>query len=97
MRYTLSQTEHEVTLEPAVPAVASVVLLVFANFKNWQLQFLVVGTLALIYLYLLRLIRDLDNPFDYAAGYVEGATADVSPHPVLEFRDRLEASLATDG
>jgi phospholipase/carboxylesterase len=27
MRYTLSQTEHEVTLEPAVPAVASVVLL----------------------------------------------------------------------
>ena len=27
MRYTHSQTEHEVTLEPAVPAVASVVLL----------------------------------------------------------------------
>ena len=27
MRYTQRQTEHEVTLEPAAPAVASVVLL----------------------------------------------------------------------
>ena len=75
---------------------ATLVLLVFANFKSWQLQFLVVGTMALIYLYLLNLIRDLDNPFEYAGGYVEGATADVSPHPVLEFRARLEQSLATD-
>jgi hypothetical protein len=75
---------------------ASVVLLVFANFKHWQIQFLVVGTMAFIYLYLLRLIRDLDNPFEYAGGYVEGATADVSPHPVLEFRERLEASLVAD-
>lgn len=75
---------------------ATLVLLIFANFKNWQLQFLVVGTMALIYLYLLRLIRDLDNPFEYAGGYVEGATADVSPHPVLEFRERLEMSLVTE-
>jgi hypothetical protein len=77
--------------------IASIALLVFSNFRNWQVQFLVVGTMALIYLYLLQLIRDLDNPFEYAGGYIEGATADVSPHPVLEFRDRLKASLATDG
>lgn len=74
----------------------SLVLLVFANFRNWQVQFLVVGTMALIYLYLLRLIRDLDDPFEYAAGYVEGRSADVSPHPVLEFRERLEAVLARE-
>jgi hypothetical protein len=42
------------------------------NFKNWQVQFLVVGTMALIYLYLLQLIRDLDNPFEYAEGYAAG-------------------------
>jgi len=76
--------------------IASVVLLVFANFKNWQVQFLVVGTMALIYLYLLQLIRDLDNPFEYAGGYVEGATADVSPHPILELRERLDTNLATE-
>jgi hypothetical protein len=77
--------------------ITSMALLVFSNFRNWQVQFLVVGTLAMIYMYLLRLIRDLDNPFEYEGGFVEGATADVSPHPVLDFRDRLEASLATDG
>jgi hypothetical protein len=74
----------------------TIVLLVFSNFKNWQVQFLIVGTLALIYLYLLRLIRDLDDPFEYAEGYVEGGSADVSPHPVLEYCERLKASLAPE-
>jgi len=74
----------------------TVVLLVSSNFKNWQVQFLVIGTLTLIYLYLLRLIRDLDDPFEYAEGYVEGGSADVSPHPVLEYCERLKASLAPE-
>lgn len=73
----------------------TVVLLMVSNFRNWQVQILVVGTLTLIYLYLLRLIRDLDDPFEYAQGYEEGGSADVSPHPVLEYRRRLEASLAS--
>jgi hypothetical protein len=72
----------------------TLLLLAFSNFRNAQVQFLVVGTLSLIYLYLLRLIRDLDDPFEYAHGYREGASADVSPHPVLAYRDRLQASLA---
>lgn len=72
----------------------SIVLLIFSNFKNWQVQVLVVGPLSLIYLYLLRLIRDLDDPFDYASGYVEGASADVSPHPVADYLDRLRATVA---
>jgi hypothetical protein len=73
---------------------ATIVLLVFSDFKNWQVQLLIVGTMTLIYLYLLRLIRDLDDPFEYAHGYVAGATADVSPHPVLEYYERLKESLA---
>ena len=72
---------------------ATIVLLVLSNFKNSQVQFLVIGTLTLIYLYLLHLIRDLDDPFEYAKGYVEGASADVSPRPVLEYCERLKASL----
>ena len=72
----------------------TILLLVFSNFRNAQVQFLVVGTLSLIYLYLLRLIRDLDDPFEYAGGYREGASADVSPHPVVEYYQRLQADLA---
>ena len=71
----------------------TVALLAFSNFRNWQVQVLVIGTLTLIYLYLLRLIRDLDDPFEYARGYEEGGSADVSPHPVLEYSERLKASL----
>jgi hypothetical protein len=74
----------------------TVVLMAFSNFRNWQVQFLVIGTLTLIYVYLLRLIRDLDDPFEYARGYEEGGSADVSPLPVLEYRKRLEASLGVE-
>jgi hypothetical protein len=73
--------------------VVVVALMIFSEFKNWHLQLLIVGTLSLIYLYLLQLIRDLDDPFEYAGGRVDGSTADVSPHPVLEYIDRLKASL----
>jgi hypothetical protein len=69
-------------------------LLIFSNFKNWLVQFLVVGTLSLIYIYLLRLIRDLDDPFEYTGGYQEGRSADVNPYPVTDFRARFEASLS---
>lgn len=74
---------------------ATVVLMVFSSFKSWHVQFLVVGTLTLIYLYLLRLISDLDDPFEYAKGYVEGASADVNPYPVLDYFARFKASLAS--
>jgi hypothetical protein len=76
--------------------VTTIVLLVFANFRNWVVQFLVTGTLSLIYLYLLRLIMDLDDPFEYAGGYQEGTSADVSPHPVLEFHQRFGEALAAE-
>ncbi|HXG47737.1 MAG TPA: hypothetical protein VNO52_08940, partial [Methylomirabilota bacterium] len=74
----------------------TIVLMMFSAFKNWQVQGLVVGTLSLIYLYLLVLIRDLDDPFEYAQGYEEGGSADVSPHPMLEYQARLRASLVVD-
>jgi hypothetical protein len=67
--------------------------MIFSGFRNWQVQFLITGTLSLIYLYLLRLIRDLDDPFEYAAGYVEEGSADVSPQPVLDYQARLKAGL----
>jgi len=75
--------------------ITTMVLLIFSGFRNWQVQFLIIGTLSLIYLYLLRIIRDLDDPFEYAGGYVEEGSADVSPHPVLDYQARLKADLAS--
>jgi len=74
--------------------ITTMVLLIFSGFRTWQVQFLIIGTLSLIYLYLLRLIRDLDDPFEYATGYVEEGSADVSPHPVLDYQARLKTDLA---
>ncbi len=67
------------------------VLLVMSNFRSQTLQYLVVGLLGLIYLYLARLVRDLDNPFDYQAGTARGG-AEVSPFPVIALQQRREAS-----
>jgi hypothetical protein len=67
------------------------VLLVMSNFRSQTLQYLVVGLLGLIYLYLARLVRDLDNPFDYAMGQPRSG-AEVSPVPLLALQRRREAS-----
>ncbi|MDR7420445.1 MAG: hypothetical protein QN178_16205 [Armatimonadota bacterium] len=73
--------------------VTTLLLLIFSQFKNWQVQGLVLGTLSLIYIYLVRLIRDLDNPFDYDPARMERSAADVSTHPLTEYRQRLERAL----
>ncbi|MGQ0570849.1 MAG: hypothetical protein ACT4P5_15195 [Armatimonadota bacterium] len=74
----------------------TIFLLVFSQFKTWQVQGLVIGPLSLIYIYLVRLIRDLDNPFDYNPDRPGQSATDVSPHPLLEYRARLKASLDQD-
>ena len=72
--------------------VATVLLLLAtAGFRSNVLQFLVVGLLGLIYLYLALLVRDLDNPFDYVDGRARGG-AEVSPAPVLALQRRRTAS-----
>ena len=74
--------------------ITAIALMIFSGFRDWVVQFLVVGTLSLIYLYLLRFIRDLDDPFEYAGGYRKDMTADVDPYPVVEFCRRYQESLA---
>ena len=65
-------------------------LLVFSNFKHYVAQYLVIGSISLIYIYMIRLIRDLDNPFDYST---EGAclgAAEVDYFPLTEAKARLQ-------
>lgn len=58
-------------------------LLMFANFKNFIAQYCVIGSISLVYVYMIRLIRDLDNPFDYAHDGSAGAS-EVDYFPIIE-------------
>jgi len=68
-------------------------LLVFAHFKTTTAEYVVIASISLVYIYMIRLIRDLDNPFDYNPdGSVSGA-ADVSYFPLTEVKKRLELNI----
>lgn len=69
-------------------------LLIFANFKNSLAQYLVIGSISLIYIYMIRLIRDLDNPFDYENDGRCAGAAEVDYFPLSELRDRLQSPIA---
>ncbi|MBI3740787.1 MAG: hypothetical protein HY257_03385 [Chloroflexi bacterium] len=70
---------------------STLVTLIFANFKNLFQQILIVGFLALIYIYMIRFIRDIDDPFEYDASGAAGA-AEVDLFPLTDYRARLEAA-----
>ncbi len=77
-----------------VVVVVVLALLVFAEFKDPATQLTIVGFLSLIFIYLTRLIFDLDNPFAYEPdGRPQGA-AEVSIEPLVVYRQRLAAMLA---
>ena len=64
-------------------------LLVFAHFKNQIAQYVVVGAISLVYIYMIRLIRDLDNPFDYKQNGDYSGAAEVDYFPLTEAEKRL--------
>jgi len=70
------------------------VLLLAAKFKAPLAEYILVPFVTLIYVYMLRLIRDVD-PFDYAAGGQRGG-AEVELFPLEEFTVRLEARVAAE-
>lgn len=65
-------------------------LLMFANFKNPIAQYVVVGAISLVYVYMIRLIRDLDNPFDYNQDGSCSGAAEVEHFPLTEMKKRLD-------
>jgi hypothetical protein len=66
------------------------VLLLAAKFKSSLAEYILVPFVTLIYVYMLRLIRDVDDPFDYAPDGQKGG-AEVELFPLDEFRGRIEA------
>lgn len=76
-----------------VLTVAILGMTVVARFKNTLTEIVLVPFVALIFVYMLRLIRDLDDPFDYAVDGRSGAV-EVELFPLKEYLDRLESRVA---
>ncbi len=68
-------------------------ILVVASFKTALGEIVVVSFVGLIYTYMYRLIRDIDDPFDFNANGASGA-AEVELFPLNDYRARLEARIA---
>jgi hypothetical protein len=73
----------------------SILIVVAAKFKTELAEAIVVPVVTLIFVYMLRLIRDADDPFDYGANGVQGA-ADVDLFPLTDYEARLRARLHDD-
>lgn len=68
-------------------------ILILSTFKSALGEIVVVSFVGLIYTYMYRLIRDIDDPFDYGENGAAGA-AEVELYPLHEYRARLEARIA---
>jgi hypothetical protein len=56
-------------------------LLIIVDYPKPTVQWFVSGVLAAAYTYLVLLVKDLDNPFDYGANGEKGSAADVDLSP----------------
>lgn len=72
--------------------VSVVLLLLLARFKSPISEYTLVSFVSLIFIYMLRLIKDVDDPFEYSPDGVHGA-AEVDLYPLLEYRQRLARRL----
>lgn len=68
-------------------------LLVFARMDNLLAQSIVVVFVSFVYIYMDRLIRDLDNPFEYRLDGKPGGSAEVDLFALIEARRQLEADV----
>lgn len=62
------------------------------RFKNFLTEIVLVPFIGLIFVYMLRLIRDLDDPFEYDPNGARGAV-EVELFPLKEYLDRLALRL----
>ena len=71
-----------------------VVLLMASRYKSMLAMMILVPFITLIYVYMLRLIRDIDDPFDYSPDGSKQGGAEVELFPLAEYRERLAARVA---
>jgi hypothetical protein len=68
------------------------VLLLISKFDYIVSESVVCTFVSMIYIYMIRLIRDIDDPFEYEEGAAQGA-AEVELFPLTEFHGRLQEKL----
>lgn len=64
-------------------------LMMIARFKSVIAEMLLVPFVALVNIYMLRLIKDIDNPFDFKDGVRDHSSGEVTLFPLDEYRERL--------
>jgi hypothetical protein len=82
-------------LPPAYALLDTLVVLIIglvlaSKYKSPLAMTILVPFITLIYVYMVRLIRDVDDPFDYSSDGKQQGGAEVEMFPVEEYRERLE-------
>lgn len=72
-------------------------LMMIARFKSIVAEALLVPFVALVNIYMLRLIKDVDNPFDFKDGVRDQSSGEVALFPLDEYRERLAARTQSPG
>lgn len=70
--------------------VTAVGVCVVSKFKSSVAEYMLLAVVTLIYVYMLRLIRDLDDPFEYSEGGAPGA-AEADVFPLRNYLQRARA------
>jgi hypothetical protein len=71
-------------------------LLLVAKFKTFIGECILVPFVTLVNFYMLRLIKDIDDPFEYAPDGTKQGGAEVDLFPLDEYRTRLAARLESE-
>jgi hypothetical protein len=74
----------------------SLILMLASSYKTPLAEYSLIALFSLIYIYLLLLIRDMDEPFGYAPQQDIRGSAEVDPYPLREYRQRCEAQMNDD-
>lgn len=70
---------------------AMIFLLLFTNFNSLRQGMILIALISFVYIYLLLLVQDLDNPFSYEEK--ESPSSRVSLKQIINFEKRIEAKL----
>ena len=74
-----------------VVAVVIIFLIMISKFKSFVVELVICAFVTLIFVYMIKLIRDIDDPFEYSG---PGGAAEVNLFPLQEYQTRLERRLA---
>jgi len=70
-------------------------LMMVAKFKSPVAEVVIVPTVALLNIYMLRLIKDIDDPFDFTEDGKKRGGAEVDLFPIDEYRERLSKRIGS--